>query len=63
MPKDQRSRAAAHSPHFGQSASALDKESLHGETDKTSDLALDTVEPGEVMSGNQGVRFPTTRTR
>jgi hypothetical protein len=46
----------------GKSASALTKESLHGvtdkslhaETDKTSDLALDTVGPGEVMSGNQG---------
>jgi hypothetical protein len=41
----------------GQSASALDNEFLHGETDKTSDLALDTVEPGEVMSGNQGVKI------
>jgi catalase len=27
------------------------------ETDKTSDLALDTVEPGEVMSGSQGVKI------
>jgi Catalase len=41
----------------GQSASALDKASLHGETDKTADLALDTVESGEVMSGNQGVKI------
>ena len=41
----------------GQSASALDNEFLHGETDKTSDLALDTVGPGEVMSGNQGVKI------
>src|SRR5271156_928426 len=41
----------------GQSASATAKESLHRETDKKSDLALDTVEPGEVMSGNQGVKI------
>jgi len=41
----------------GQSPSALDKGSLHGETDKASDLALDTVEAGEVMSGNQGVKI------
>ena len=41
----------------GQSASAADRESLHGETDKTDDLALDTVEPGEVMTGNQGVKI------
>ena len=41
----------------GQSASAADQESLHGETDKTADLALDTVEPGEVMTGNQGVKI------
>src|SRR5216683_5365735 len=58
MPK--RSRGVARRPiarTSGQSASALDKESFHGETDKTSDLALDTVEPGEVMSGNQGVKI------
>jgi catalase len=58
MPK--RSRGVARRPTArtsGQSASATDKESFHGETDKTSDLALDTVEPGEVMSGNQGVRI------
>src|SRR5246127_3847643 len=40
----------------GQSASAIDK-SLHAETDKTSDLALNTVELGEVMSGNQGIKI------
>src|SRR6476660_5567133 len=58
MPK--RSRGRARPPiarTSGQSASAIDKESLHGETNKTSDLALDTVEPGEVMSGNQGVKI------
>jgi catalase len=58
MPK--RSRDVARRPigrTSGQSASALDTTSLHGETDKTSDLALDTVEPGEVMSGNQGVKI------
>ena len=41
----------------GQSASAADKKSLHGETAKTADLARDTIEPGEVMSGNQGFRI------
>src|SRR6476646_4534135 len=58
MPK--RSRGRARPPiarTSGQSASAIDKESLHRETNKTSDLALDTVEPGEVMSGNQGVKI------
>ena len=58
MPK--RSRGRARPPiarTSGQSASAIDKESLHGETNKTSDLALDNVEPGEVMSGNQGVKI------
>src|SRR6202047_1749472 len=58
MPK--RTRAVARRPiarTSGQSASAVDKESLHAETDKTSDLALNTVEPGEVLSGNQGVKI------
>src|SRR5271169_2353630 len=58
MPK--RSRGPARRPTArtsGQSASAIDKASPHGESDKTSDLALDTVEPGEVMSGNQGVKI------
>jgi catalase len=41
----------------GQSASALDNEFLYGETDKTSDLALDIVGPGEVMSANQAVKI------
>jgi catalase len=57
MPK--RSRGVARPPiarTSGQSASALANEALHGEADKTSDLALNTVEPGEVMSGNQGVK-------
>src|ERR1700730_2114080 len=57
MPK--RSRGVARRPTArtsGQSASAVDKES-HAETDKTSDLALNTVEPGEVLSGNQGVKI------
>src|SRR3954453_14534532 len=58
MPK--RLRGVARRPiarTSGQSVSAVDKASLHGETDKTSDLALDTVGPGEVMSGNQGVKI------
>jgi catalase len=41
----------------GQSGSAADKESLHGETAKTADLARDTIESGEVMSGNQGIKI------
>jgi catalase len=49
-------RGAARPPKArtaGQSASAA--KSLHQETGKTADLAADTVDPGEVMSGNQGV--------
>jgi catalase len=55
-----RSRGAAQPPKArtsGQSASAADKKSLHGETAKTADLGRDTHEPGEVMTGNQGVRI------
>lgn len=58
MPK--RSRRVASRPlarTSGQSASAVDKKSFRGETGKTSDLALNTVEPGEVMTGNQGVEI------
>lgn len=38
----------------GQSATGADERSAHGETAKTADLALDTVEPGQVMTNNQG---------
>ena len=51
-------RGAARPPKArisGQSASAADAKSLHGKTGKTADLAADTVEPGQVMSGNQGL--------
>ncbi len=41
----------------GQSSTAEDKKSLHGETDKTFDLAKNTVEPGDAMTGNQGVKI------
>jgi catalase len=41
----------------GQSASAKDDRSLHQETEKTSDLAVNTAEPGEALTGNQGVRI------
>jgi hypothetical protein len=41
----------------GQSAAAADQKSLHGETDKTSDLARDTVDAGEIMTGNQGIKI------
>jgi len=58
MPK--KSSRAARLPKTrtsGQSASAADNKSLHGETGKTADLASDTVEPGEVLTGNQGVKI------
>jgi catalase len=42
---------------LGQSASAADQKSLHGETDKTADLARDIVDPGEIMTGNQGIKI------
>jgi catalase len=41
----------------GQSATATDGKSLHLETEKTADLSRDTVEPGEAMTGNQGVKI------
>jgi len=41
----------------GQSASAADRKSLHRETDKTADLARGTVDPGEIMAGNQGIKI------
>ena len=41
----------------GQSAAAADEKSVHGETEKTADLTRDTIEPGEVMTGNQGVKI------
>ena len=40
----------------GQSAGAEDAKSLHRETEKTADLGPDTVEPGETMTGNQGLK-------
>lgn len=41
----------------GQSADRNDAKSLHGETLKTADLAPNTLEPGDEMSGNQGLRI------
>jgi catalase len=41
----------------GQSAARSDQKSLHGETDKTADLARDSAEPGDVLTGNQGVQI------
>jgi len=56
MPQSSRGRARPTKARTsGQSASAADQKSLHGETEKTEDLVRDTVEPGEVMTGNQGV--------
>jgi catalase len=39
----------------GQSADRADAKSLHRETAKTEDLAGNTFEPGEAMTGNQGL--------
>ncbi len=55
-----KSKGAAQPPKArtsGQSASAADTKSLHRETGKTADLERDTHEPGEVMTGNQGVKI------
>jgi len=41
----------------GQSATAADEKSLHAENDKTAGLANDTIDLGEVMTGNQGVKI------
>ncbi|HEY5007624.1 MAG TPA: catalase, partial [Caulobacteraceae bacterium] len=52
------SRGAARPPKArtsGQSARAVDARSLGQDTGKTADLAADTAEPGEVMTGNQGL--------
>ncbi len=58
MPKATKGKAPPpKSRTSGQSAQASDEKSLHGETDKTADLVRDTVEPGEVMTGNQGVKI------
>jgi hypothetical protein len=58
MPKTTKGRARPpKSRTSGQSATAADEKSLHRETDKTADLARDTVEPGEIMTGNQGVKI------
>jgi catalase len=53
-------RGAARPPKAraaGQSSTANDTKSRHGETGKTTDLARDTVEPGEAMTANQGVKI------
>ena len=41
----------------GQSADSVDNRSRHEETGKTTELARDTLEPGEVMTGNQGIKI------
>jgi len=41
----------------GQSSDPMDERSLHLENAKTSDLAANTIEPGQVMTGNQGVKI------
>ncbi len=39
----------------GQSAAPADARSLHSETAKTADLARDTADPGQRLTGNQGI--------
>jgi catalase len=54
------SRRAAHSPRArtsGQSTNGTDARSLHQETAKTTDLAADTVEPGQAITTNQGIKI------
>jgi catalase len=41
----------------GQSSAPVDRRSRHEETGKTTELAGDTQEPGDVMTGNQGVKI------
>jgi dephospho-CoA kinase len=41
----------------GKSVTARGETSGHGETKKASDLTRDTIEPGEVMTVNQGVKI------
>jgi catalase len=56
MPKTH--RGAARPPKArtsGQSADRADAKSLHQETEKTNDLSVNTFEPGEAMTGNQGL--------
>jgi hypothetical protein len=58
MPKT--SRGATRPPKArtsGQSADPADTRSRPQETGKTVDLAADTVEPGQAMTGNQGLKI------
>jgi catalase len=58
MPKT--SRGAARPPKArtsGQSADPADTRSRPQETGKSVDLAVDTVEPGQAMTGNQGLKI------
>jgi catalase len=58
VPMQNTSRGRARPPKArtsGQSASRADKKPLDSETAKASDLAGASAEPGEIMTGNQGV--------
>ncbi len=48
---------AAEGTLSGQSSSPTDHRSRHRETGKTDELAIDTLEPGDAMTGNQGIRI------
>jgi catalase len=42
---------------LGQSTTGGGEKSVHSETEKSADLTRDTIEPGEVLTGNQGVKI------
>ena len=57
MPTTRRGTASAPKARTsGQSSGPADAKSLHRETGKTDDLAANTLELGEVMTGNQGLK-------
>jgi catalase len=58
MPKTTKGKVAPpKSRTSGQSAQPGDEKSLHGETGKTADMVHDIVDPGEIMTGNQGLKI------
>ena len=59
MPTTRRGTASAPKARTsGQSSGPADAKSLHRETGKTDDLAANTLELGEVMTGNRNLPIP-----
>jgi len=57
MPKSSLGRARPPKARTsGQSADRADAKSLHRETEKTDDLSVNTFQPGDAMTGNQGLK-------